>query len=162
MGPIMRRKERHGIEDRVHHVLLRQIRNDQQLVLPDIQRDFVWSMEQIRLLMDSVMRGIPSGRCCSGRHDFWRYRTASSCDYELGLTFVEDEGRVSLCMVLDGQQRLQSLYLAVYGTYGRKRLYFNVTSGPGRNPILMCLRMALASCTALNSGMRRTATGRNG
>jgi hypothetical protein len=33
-------------------------------------------------------------------------------------------------MVLDGQQRLQSLYLAIFGTYDGRRLYFNVTSGP--------------------------------
>jgi hypothetical protein len=33
-------------------------------------------------------------------------------------------------MVLDGQQRLQSFYLAVFGTHDLRRLYFNVTSGP--------------------------------
>ena len=49
--------------------LLNQIRNDQQLVLPDIQRDFVWSMEQIRLLMDSVMREYPFGSLL-----FWQTR----------------------------------------------------------------------------------------
>lgn len=34
-------------------------------------------------------------------------------------------------MVLDGQQRVQSLYLAVYGTHCRRKLYLNITSGPG-------------------------------
>jgi len=34
-------------------------------------------------------------------------------------------------MVLDGQQRLQSLYLGVHGSHDGKRLYFNVSSGPG-------------------------------
>ena len=32
-------------------------------------------------------------------------------------------------MVLDGQQRLQSFYLGVEGSYNGKRLYFDVTSG---------------------------------
>lgn len=117
--------------------LLNQIRNDQQLVLPDIQRDFVWSMEQIRLLMDSVMREYPFGSLLFWQTRFLEvpYREFVS-DYELGLTFVpktKAQGQ-PLRMVLDGQQRLQSLYLAVYGTYGRKRLYFNVTSGPGAKP----------------------------
>jgi hypothetical protein len=35
-------------------------------------------------------------------------------------------------MVLDGQQRLQSLYLAAEGTYDGRQLYFDVTSGPER------------------------------
>lgn len=34
-------------------------------------------------------------------------------------------------MVLDGQQRLQSLYVGIYGSRDGKRLFFNVTSGPG-------------------------------
>src|SRR5207249_4036158 len=33
-------------------------------------------------------------------------------------------------MVLDGQQRLQSLYLAIFGSLNGRRLCFNVTSGP--------------------------------
>jgi hypothetical protein len=37
-------------------------------------------------------------------------------------------------MVLDGQQRLQSLFVAIYGTHDRRRLYFNITSGPGSDP----------------------------
>lgn len=32
--------------------------------------------------------------------------------------------------MLDGQQRLQSLYLAIFGSYDGRRLCFNVTSGP--------------------------------
>ncbi len=31
--------------------------------------------------------------------------------------------------MLDGQQRLQSLYLALYGTLEGKRLYFDILSG---------------------------------
>ena len=32
-------------------------------------------------------------------------------------------------MVLDGQQRLQSLFVALYGTYNARSLYFDVLSG---------------------------------
>lgn len=40
--------------------VLNQIRND-EIVLPAIQRDFVWSEERTAKLLDSVMRGYPIG-----------------------------------------------------------------------------------------------------
>jgi hypothetical protein len=40
--------------------LLNQIAND-EIVLPAIQRDFVWSEGQTQTLLDSVMRGYPIG-----------------------------------------------------------------------------------------------------
>lgn len=114
--------------------LLNQIRSDHQLVLPDIQRDFVWKADQLRLLLDSIMRGYPFGALLlwQTRHIEVAYREFVT-DYQSGQTFatkVKPAG-TPLRMVLDGQQRLQSLYLAVYGTYDHRRLYFNVTSGPG-------------------------------
>lgn len=114
--------------------LLNRIRNDKKLVLPDLQRDFVWRPEQMRLLLDSIMRGFPFGSLL-----FWQTRFLEVPYREFVLDFVPDhtftpkikrEGE-PLQMVLDGQQRLQSLYIAVFGTYDNRRLYFNVTSGPG-------------------------------
>ena len=32
-------------------------------------------------------------------------------------------------MVIDGQQRLQTIYLAIYGSYDHKILYFDLLSG---------------------------------
>lgn len=32
-----------------------------EIVLPDIQRDFVWPEPKIQMLMDSIMRGYPIG-----------------------------------------------------------------------------------------------------
>ncbi|WP_438040180.1 GmrSD restriction endonuclease domain-containing protein [Sorangium sp. So ce128] len=114
--------------------LLNQIRTDHQLVLPDIQRDFVWKADQIRLLMDSIMRGYPFGSLLlwQTRHLEVAYREFVT-DYQTGQTFVprNKPAGTALRMVLDGQQRLQSLYLAVHGSYDGRRLYFNVTSGPG-------------------------------
>jgi hypothetical protein len=113
--------------------LLTQIRNDQQLVLPDLQRDFVWGRDQIRLLLDSIMRGYPFGSLL-----FWQTRFLEVpyrefvIDYLPGMVFVPKQkpAGTPLRMVLDGQQRLQSLYLAIYGTHDKRRLYFNVASGP--------------------------------
>ena len=114
--------------------LLNQIRNDQQLVLPDLQRDFVWSRDQIRLLMDSIMRGYPFGSLL-----FWQTRFLEVpyrdfvTDFYSGIVFVPKNkpAGTPLRMVLDGQQRLQSLYIAIYGSHDKRRLYFNVSSGPG-------------------------------
>lgn len=40
--------------------LLKQIKNE-EIVLPAIQRDFVWNKERIEKLLDSIMRGYPIG-----------------------------------------------------------------------------------------------------
>ena len=40
--------------------LMNQIKNE-EIILPAIQRDFVWETEQIESLMDSIMRGYPIG-----------------------------------------------------------------------------------------------------
>jgi len=40
--------------------LIEQMERD-EIILPAIQRDFVWSQEKIEKLMDSIMRGYPIG-----------------------------------------------------------------------------------------------------
>lgn len=118
------------------NALLNDIRN-RELVLPDLQRDFVWKDDQIRLLLDSIMRGYPFGALLlwNTQHLDVPYREFV-VQYRDGMTFdprIKEAGK-PMRMVLDGQQRLQSLYLAVDGTYEGKALYFNVTSGPDGVP----------------------------
>ncbi len=112
--------------------LLNRIHNDHTLVLPDIQRDFVWDRDQIRLLFDSLMRGYPFGSLL-----IWETRYLDVAyrdfvvDHQPGQTFVvktKDKGK-PLEMVLDGQQRLQSFLIGTYGSHEGRRLYFDVTSG---------------------------------
>ena len=43
--------------------------------------------------------------------------------------FRENPDNKKIKLVLDGQQRLQSLYIALYGSYCGKELYFDVLSG---------------------------------
>lgn len=112
--------------------LLSEIR-EEEIVLPDLQRDFVWKEEQIRQLLDSLMRGYPFGSLLLWNTQFLEvaYREFVR-DFKPGLTHttkVKPVGK-KMRMVLDGQQRLQSFYLAVFGTHDHRRLYFNVTSGP--------------------------------
>lgn len=113
--------------------LLNKIHNDHCLVLPDIQREFVWDRDQIRLLFDSIMRGYPFGSLLIWQTRYLEvaYREFVA-DYTRGQIFIpkNKEQNKPLEMVLDGQQRLQSLYIGIYGTHEGRRLYFNVASEP--------------------------------
>lgn len=110
--------------------LLNQIKNN-EIVLPAIQRDFVWPEDKVLRLLDSIMRGYPIGIAL-----LWetyldlQYRQFERA-FRPGLlhNFEENKRRKKLKLVLDGQQRLQSLYIALYGGYNSKFLYFDVLSG---------------------------------
>jgi hypothetical protein len=113
--------------------LINEIR-DGQIVLPDLQRDFVWDSGQIYQLFDSIMRGYPFGSLL-----LWETRFLEVWHRDFVLRFRKGENYVPqqkdagrpMRMVLDGQQRLQSLYVGICGSSDGKRLYFNVASGPG-------------------------------
>src|SRR5713226_748888 len=110
--------------------LLNQIKHE-EVVLPAIQRDFVWPEEKVLRLLDSIMRSYPIGIAL-----LWetyldlRYRKFSEA-FRAGQIhdFKENKRKNKRKLVLDGQQRLQSLYIALYGSYEGKSLYFDVLSG---------------------------------
>ena len=102
-----------------------------ELVLPAIQRDFVWEPDRMYKLLDSIFRGYPFSTLL-----FWntkqriQYREFTK-NWESGIRYtfqIKEEGKKGT-MVLDGQQRLQTLYLALYGSYEQKILYFDLLSG---------------------------------
>ncbi|MFH0897602.1 MAG: DUF262 domain-containing protein [Candidatus Bathyarchaeota archaeon] len=110
--------------------LLNQIKND-EIVLPAIQRNFVWDRERIFKLLDSIMRGYPIGIVLMWEtHNDIQYRFFMR-EYRSDnlFTFNENPQNKRLRVVLDGQQRLQSLYVALFGSYEGKSLYFDILSG---------------------------------
>lgn len=110
--------------------LLEQIKNE-DIVLPAIQRDFVWDKDKIRKLLDSIMRGYPIGIILLWEtYNDIQYRSFIK-DYQSDVlyTFHDNSRKKRLKLVLDGQQRLQSLYTALYGTYENTYLYFDILSG---------------------------------
>ena len=110
--------------------LLEQIKNG-EIVLPAIQRDFVWSEEKIEKLLDSITRGYPIGIILLWEtYNDIQYRFFVK-DYRSGTryTFRDNTQEKRLKLVLDGQQRLQSLYIALYGIHEGKYLYFDILSG---------------------------------
>lgn len=70
--------------------------------LPDIQRPFVWSNTKIRDLFDSMYRGFPVGYLL-----FWR-NTSILGVKQIGVGHKEH--RVPSLLIVDGQQRLTSLF----------------------------------------------------
>ncbi len=101
-----------------------------EIVLPAIQRDFVWGEEKIEKLMDSIMRGYPIGIVLMWEtFDALQYRTFEKNFGKSSHYSFYDNDNKNIKIVLDGQQRLQSLYIALYGQYKGKYLYFDVLSG---------------------------------
>src|SRR3954447_18053318 len=81
-----------------------------QVVLPELQRSFVWRPADIDLLLTSLVQGFPSGSLLFLRAD---------ASLELAWRPVEgapaENGGTPHYLVLDGQQRLTSLSLALNG-----------------------------------------------
>lgn len=72
------------------------------LVLPEFQREFVWTRDQAKQLMVSLFRGFPTGSLL-----FWK--TDHPPDVK-NMTIDPDKIGSTL-VILDGQQRLTTLYL---------------------------------------------------
>lgn len=112
------------------HVLVRHagVGGDATLVIPDLQRPYVWSPRQVVYLVDSLLKGWPFGTLLlwdTGPSAGKRipYRTFWSVVDRLGngdgSSLPEAGQGAGFRMVLDGQQRLQSLLVAFGGdTWG--------------------------------------------
>ncbi len=103
-----------------------------QIYLPAIQRKFVWKPDQIEKLFDSIMRGYPIGTFL-----FWFIqRSRTNIDDYVFYKFLQNyherdkylndkaptpEIRDEIIGVLDGQQRLGSVYIALQGSYAIKK-----------------------------------------
>lgn len=100
------------------------------LLLPSIQRRFVWSTKQIEFLFDSIMQDYPINTFM-----FWSVTDESIKNqfrfYDFLRKYVgykrgnneerNTKGYKNFKAVIDGQQRLNSLYIGLKGTYSYKR-----------------------------------------
>ncbi len=102
-----------------------------EIVLPAIQREFVWSEEKITKLMESIMRGYPIGIVLMWEtyKDIQFRRFTDLYQADASVSFFDNTNNQKLKLVLDGQQRLQSLYIALYGQHNGKSLYLDILSG---------------------------------
>lgn len=109
---------------------LTRIQNN-QYVLPAIQREFVWQPEQIAKLFDSLMQDYPIGTFL-----FWNVEAANSHKFKF-YGFVRDYHKrdnphcpdlgllpnQNLIAILDGQQRLTALNIGLRGSVAVKLPY---------------------------------------
>ncbi len=105
--------------------------------LPNIQRPFVWKEEQIERLYDSILREYPIGTLLiwKTKSGIKRRKFIGNYNPNLRLTdFYVPEDDNAKMMVLDGQQRLQSLFIGLKGSYDKKELYINILSGDLKAP----------------------------
>ena len=109
--------------------------NSRKIYLPAIQRKYVWGDDQIVRLMDSIMLGYPIGTFL-----FWKVKKTVINQKEYSMyEFIKDyhdrdmyknpsapqpfpigSPDETIWAVLDGQQRLTSLYIALQGSMSRK------------------------------------------
>lgn len=100
--------------------LLDLIRN-REMALPDFQRDFVWDPFATEELIESIISNFPAGtllRIKNGNQLLFQPRAVE------GAPALAKDARPSY-LVLDGQQRLTSLYQALYGV-GEHRYYIRL------------------------------------
>lgn len=105
-------------------------------LLPSIQREFVWSTEQIETLFDSLMRDYPISTFLFWKvdknkikdfqfYEFLKKYHERDCRHNRKIELPHDEGIIAL---LDGQQRMTSMYLALTGSYAKRMPYYNKNS----------------------------------
>ena len=102
------------------------------LWLPNIQRLFVWSEDQIERLFDSVVRQYPLPSMMLWKtKEALRHRKFIDQYYEnIDLkTLYRPTTKKPKKLVLDGQQRLQSLYLGLKGSLDGRVLHFDLLGG---------------------------------
>jgi uncharacterized protein with ParB-like and HNH nuclease domain len=97
-------------------------------ILPAIQREFVWNTDQVERLFDSLMQGYPVGSFL-----FWYVNKEKSKEFQF-YEFIREyhekdnrhnpvaniSGEEDIIAILDGQQRLTSMYIGLKGTYAYK------------------------------------------
>ncbi len=82
-----------------------------KLKIPQFQRDFVWNIKKSSSLLDSVVKGYPVGTFI-----FWKTKERLRFVKNIGnLTLPEPLSGDYVNFVLDGQQRITSLFAALKG-----------------------------------------------
>ena len=101
--------------------------------LPSIQREFVWGTERIEKLFDSLMRDLPIGSFL-----FWEVPPEKVDDFQFyeflrdyhelnhrhnNLAEFKENEKYPFQAILDGQQRMTSLYIGLKGSFSEKIKY---------------------------------------
>lgn len=126
---------------------------ERKFLLPAIQRKFVWGSDQIEVLFDSIMRDYPinsfmlwnvTSEKTKNSYKFYEFLKEYRSFFKDENPYINTKGYSDFLAVIDGQQRMTSLYLGLKGTYAYKmprkwwkdneeclptrRLYLNLTA----------------------------------
>ena len=138
------------------HKTLFEVLNDidkRKYVMPAFQREYVWELDRIEKLWDSILQGYPFSTFL-----FWELDSEHVSPTNFFYTFIKeccfkkngdtkkpqyDTCNIDFCAedhptiaVLDGQQRLTSLYLSLFG-----RTYKEPRRGSSRYPIKLYIEL---------------------
>lgn len=120
-----------------------------EILLPEIQRAFVWKPAQIARLVDSLYRGYPSGSLL-----MWQTKAPPKA-YALGHADAAQPAVASPWYLLDGQQRLTSLHRLFTGdpeaqvVFHLERESFQIQSAATRKDPKFVLVHAVLGATGL-------------
>lgn len=100
-------------------------------LLPAIQREYVWNTNQVELLFDSLLKGYPISSfllwkvdgAVARKYKFYKFISEYRERFKIHNEEIATDGKGSFNAVLDGQQRLTSLYIGLLGSYAYKEYY---------------------------------------
>ncbi|HIE45589.1 MAG TPA: DUF262 domain-containing protein, partial [Flavobacteriaceae bacterium] len=115
-------------------------------LLPAIQREFVWDHTKIEWLFDSIMRNYPissflfwqvSGETKKG-YKFYKFINEYRETFKIHNDEISTNGLNDFQAILDGQQRLTSIYIGLKGSFayrgfGKSKTNDNENTRPTRN-----------------------------
>lgn len=111
------------IKDAIDHI------HNRKFLLPAIQRKFTWSSTQIEMLFDSIMREYPinsfmlwkiSTPEIKSGYKFYEFLTEFREFFAEDNKDIDTNGVPDFEAIIDGQQRLTSLYIGLRGSYAYK------------------------------------------
>jgi hypothetical protein len=81
--------------------------DEHQLFIPAFQREYVWKRDDAKQLLDSLIKSYPTGTMLT-------WETNKPPELKGGFKYDEKQGAVRI--LLDGQQRVTTLYMLIRGT----------------------------------------------
>ena len=106
-----------------------------KMILPALQRDFVWRRKDIVRLFDSLLQGFPINTLMfwevddimNGVMEYYEFLSSKYQESVSTNRIYQVRDNDSKTIVIDGQQRLTSLWISLYGSYtlekGKNEMY---------------------------------------
>lgn len=103
--------------------------HNRKYLLPAIQRKFTWSSSQVEMLFDSILRGYPinsfmlwkiADENIKSNYKFYEFIREFREFYKENNIDIDTTATNDFEAVIDGQQRLTSLYIGLRGSYAYK------------------------------------------